>query len=232
MTFVAVKQFVAMLKALVIFLAIFSLAMYAQTKGATLSGVVSDQSGAPAENAQVDLYSAEREWHTKTDVAGKFQFDGLSSGRYDLEVSSFGLRKALFRDIEVGSSSMPPMNITLRIRPASDCENGFSQMQYVDGAATPVVHGVVTFSSGRDVHVLPGAMISLRKSGSSSEPVQVQTNEQGEFLIVGLEPGLYTLKAVHDGYTDFSKSEVRIRSAKTLTVEFAMIPSGMIFVCQ
>src|SRR5258708_802079 len=67
-----------------------------QTAGASVSGTVTDQTGAVVVNAEVvtlNLASG-RQLTTKTDSSGKYQLAGLAPGLYKISVSSEGLAAA------------------------------------------------------------------------------------------------------------------------------------------
>ncbi len=207
-----------------------------------LSGTVLDPSGAVIANAHVDLYSGKYEWHTTTDPAGRFSFLALLPGMYDVEVTMAGFRKQIIQSMRIDSSEPAPMTITMQVGTSGDsCGNSFSRVTYVDGTGESGIRGVVTLVSDAGVtengkkrianSVGSGATVSVLKSGSQGKPLAVRTNENGEFDFVGLEPGLYLLRAAREGYADFAVSNVRVRLGKTLQVHFSMLPSGYIELC-
>ena len=214
-------------------LAVFMMVTCLWSRAATLRGTVSDQTGVPAQNTQVDLYSGEGEWHTTTDAAGGFHFDDLGAGRYDLEATLFGFRKTIVRDIEIGPSSISTKNVVLQIvGSAYECEHNFYRAEYVEGTTNPSIEGIVNPSPDRRFGTLAGATVTLHKIGSNEVPTLAHTDANGKFRVTDLEPGLYDLKAERKGYTDFSESEVRVRRGHALKVEFSMIPIGTVALCE
>jgi TonB-dependent receptor len=75
------------------------------------------------------------------------------------------------------------------------------------------VNGRVVDDSGG---ALQGAKVVLQPAG-----VTTATNDQGEFSILGLAPGTYTVNVSYVGFADFSK-EVTVTAAQTLRVEVGL----------
>ena len=79
---------------LALFVAIFNSFSYAQVYSGTLTGLVSDPSGAIVPGAQVVLTDEEKGYNftAKTDNEGRFVLRNLAPGRYRLVVSAAGMR--------------------------------------------------------------------------------------------------------------------------------------------
>ncbi|HEX7422853.1 MAG TPA: carboxypeptidase-like regulatory domain-containing protein [Terriglobales bacterium] len=209
----------------------------------SFTGKVIDPSGGTIPNAHVDLYSGKREWHVYTDAGGRFVFPELSSGMYELEVTSSGFRKRVIQNVRIDSSEPVPLTVILQIG-STDCQDSFSRAAYSEGPGESGIKGVVRFVSNRQVTeggrkrwasstgVILGATVSALRNGPGDKSAVVITNEKGEFEFANLEPGLYQLKASRDEFYDFAVSDIRVRPGKVLQVEFAMRKSGELFLCQ
>ena len=203
-----------------------------------LRGMVLDPSGAVIANSHVDLYSGKDEWHTTTDPAGRFSFPAVLPGKYDIEVTSPGFRKRIIQGMRIDYSEPASMTITMQVENQS-CGNLFSQITYVDATRQSGIIGVISLVSHLGAteyegkkRVLSGATVLVVRSESKGKGLAARTNENGEFDLAGLEPGLYSLRASRKGFEDFAVENVRVRPGKTLQADFSMRPSGYIVVCQ
>jgi Carboxypeptidase regulatory-like domain len=151
-----------------------------------------------------------------------------------MEVTRAGFRKQIIQSMRIDSSEPAPMTITMQVTNV-DCGDSFSRVTYVDATGESSIRGVISGGKKRvesSAGLLSGATVSVLRSGSKGKGLAVLTNENGEFDFVGLEPGLYLLRASRKGYADFAVSNVRVRPGKTLQVQFSMYPSEYTLVCQ
>ena len=81
-----------------------------------VSGVVLDQSNAPIAGANITLHgaSADNPPSTITDAAGKFQFDGVASDSYEIEVQRDGFEDSKIH-LQVGTRPIAPLRIVLQL---------------------------------------------------------------------------------------------------------------------
>ena len=89
----------------------------AQVGTSSLSGTVTDPSGAAIPNATVTLNSAEQTFTrtTKTESAGEYVLPTLPPGRYRVKVSANGFLEQETAPFELSSGQAGSMNITMRI---------------------------------------------------------------------------------------------------------------------
>src|ERR1039457_1434614 len=92
-------------------LAVFALAVYmvtptafGQQATASITGLVTDPSGAPIANANVTARDADRgtTWPTHTNSEGLYSFPTLPVGRYEVRVESSGFQTALHTAFQIG----------------------------------------------------------------------------------------------------------------------------------
>src|ERR1700678_1891626 len=103
--------------ALVSFLAFCGQSLLAQGVFATLTGVVSDPTGAVVPNAQVVLTDAGSgsARDTQTDSAGYFTFASVPVGTYNLSVAAGGFKNYAANNIALGGGEHRSVNVTLSV---------------------------------------------------------------------------------------------------------------------
>jgi hypothetical protein len=83
--------------------------------GATIAGVVRDETGRPIEGA--DVYAFPEKGRAKTDTAGRFSIRNLPSGYYHVRVRRLGFRPTEVTT-ELGGNGRVDLKIELALRPA------------------------------------------------------------------------------------------------------------------
>jgi protocatechuate 3,4-dioxygenase beta subunit len=115
-----------------------------------------------------------------TDSAGRYELAGLRAGRYQVRAHARGYYPATFREsvaVEVGRTT--PVNFHLaRTRPLDAGISGFAY----DGVSQTE---------------LPGAIVTATGPGGTA---QALTDDFGDYLLTGLEPGEYTISVSGNGY--------------------------------
>src|SRR4051794_40152693 len=86
-------------------------------------GSITDEEHRRISNAQVTLYSLDRILTVPVDREGRFQFDNVPAGSYELEAVAGGFR-TVTRHLEVAASHSVPLDISLRIGNTDGCWNG------------------------------------------------------------------------------------------------------------
>jgi hypothetical protein len=101
---------------LAILLIFSSVAGLAQTSRGTVSGTVTDSSGAVIANATVVLTSKDTKLsrETKSSGVGLFRFDAVDLGQYDLKVTMTGFSVATFADLRVTAARTIDLAVELR----------------------------------------------------------------------------------------------------------------------
>jgi hypothetical protein len=102
---------------LLVCLATFGSAIFAQTGTTSIRGAVADKSGAVIVGANVTLRSRELslERSTTTSSAGQYEFLALQPGTYNLTVESKGFRKSEQRDVQLLVNNPTTLNIMLEV---------------------------------------------------------------------------------------------------------------------
>jgi len=149
-----------------------------------IEGALKDPSGAVVRNARVQLRSARGPAISAqtTDAAGRFVFDHLPPGRYQISATVAGFALAELRDVEVAVGRATPLAITLRIAAAT------AEVRVTDGDTT----GTRTVSAAerarsRNVSEIAAATagVSLRTNGElASSPVLHGMGEERSLIVV------------------------------------------------
>ncbi len=183
-------------------LCVVSVNILAQPAGSgAISGtVVEAASGDPVRKAIVTVtwHGTPRSWATtRTDGSGKFSFEGLPAGKYDLTANKFGLGTATY-----GTTSVRQLGDQITL---ADGEiHADIKLWFLRSAS---ISGRVVDSEGEPVS---GANLTLlRPSRQFGERILANaqgasTNDRGEFKITGLDPGQYYLRCIPNGGGQFS----------------------------
>jgi TonB family protein len=106
-----------------------------QEKCCTLSGTVTDASGAVVANASITITSTatNRAIPLKTDNAGQFTAKDLESGKYDVTAEATGFKTTVVKGVEVNASKAARLDIRLEIGNwGGCCEYAAAPMKALD----------------------------------------------------------------------------------------------------
>ena len=90
--------------------------------------------------------------------------------------------------------------------------------------ATGAVEGVVTDATGA---VLPGVRVTARHQASAAARTAA-TGDTGQFRLVGLAPGAYTLRLEREGFTTVVLESLDISVGRTLVQRVEMKPAQVV----
>jgi hypothetical protein len=82
--------------------------------------------------------------------------------------------------------------------------------------AAQQIGGTVTDSTGA---VLPGVTVEARSPALIEQVRTVSTNDQGQYLIVALQAGVYTVTFTLPGFTTFAREGVRLSLGFTAEID-------------
>src|SRR5215831_2577803 len=89
--------------------------------------------------------------------------------------------------------------------------------------ATGGVNGNVSDPSGA---VVPGATVKLTNEATQLETL-AKTNETGNYIFVGVQPGIYTLKVEMAGFRAVEAKGLKVDVSQTVTQNFSFEVGGV-----
>ncbi|MBL8220711.1 MAG: TonB-dependent receptor, partial [Bryobacterales bacterium] len=133
---------------------LFLHALSAQTTDATLSGTISDSTGAVIPGAAVSAQNARTgvTHDTKTNSSGAYLFASLPPGVYRVSAAAPGFRKAVFNEVALEVSARVTLSTALELSAGAEVIEVNADAESTLGYATSSVGGMVT---GRKVLELP-----------------------------------------------------------------------------
>jgi hypothetical protein len=155
--------------------------------GAISGSVVEASSGDPVRKAVVTVtwHGTPRSWATmRTDGSGRFHFDGLPPGVYDLRAAKPGMGVAIY-----GANSTRETGETITLADG-ETRDGL-KLRFIRSAS---ISGNVTGPDGDPA--IQAQVMLLHMSRNNGKPAlqvsqQSQTNDRGEYQISGVAPGQY-----------------------------------------
>lgn len=171
--------------------------IFAQPAGrGVISGAVFDAAtGEPVRKAIVTVtwHGTPHSWATmRTDGSGKFSFDGLPAGKYDLAARKSGLGTAIY-----GAANVRELGDLLTLGDGevhADIKLWFLRSASISGRVVDAEGEPV---SGANVTLLrPTRQFGDRTLANGQGAT---TNDRGEFKITGLDPGQYYLRCIPNG---------------------------------
>src|SRR2546429_1347091 len=105
---------------------------------ASLTGIVTDASGAAVPNAKVTVTNKATgvSFYTQTDSAGAYLFPSLPIGKYRIEVTAAGFQKAFVADLDLPVATSVTRNIQLKVGEATEKIEIFAEAALVDATTT------------------------------------------------------------------------------------------------
>jgi len=200
---------------------------------ANLAVTVTDTSGALISEALVSLYSTAQDWNA-TSVAGRFRFDDVPEGIYELEVTRPGFVTQSVERVQFVGTSMP-ITVTMEVC-NNACSTGCEPRPISYEGRAPgggLVRGVImTQDVGKPDKPLAGATVSFSENTRGQIHVSAKSNKRGEFDISRLPPGKYQVRAESVGYFPVIMRDLRILSDRTAVIRLSTHPIGAYVVCQ
>src|SRR5437764_12545164 len=98
-------------------LALCSMSAFAQTSRGTISGTVTDPSGAVVSGATVDLFNkaTNDKRATTTNDSGIYRFDAVDLGEYELTITATGFKKTTNKGVQVLANQVTTLDVPLQI---------------------------------------------------------------------------------------------------------------------
>jgi Carboxypeptidase regulatory-like domain/TonB dependent receptor len=170
------RSFVVQTFAVLLFSFFFLSPAQAQYR-ASIQGVVTDDQGALVPDAAVTLTNQEtsRQWQTKTNASGIFNFVELQPSRYTITVDKEGFKKYSATDVQIIAEQSNAFNVKLAVGAATETVNVNGDAVPLIDSETATISGTVTSqqiqtlpSFGRDVFQLAQLAPGIFGDGSRS----------------------------------------------------------------
>lgn len=171
---------------------LFTVTFVAFAQHGTISGTVADASGDGVRKAIVTLtlHGPPRSWATeRTDASGKFRFENLPAGAYDLRANKPGFGNAIY-----GARSVRELGKTITLDDGASI--GDLKLRLLRASS---ISGHVLDPQGDPV--IGASVALLRPARNLGERVlqnirQAVSNDRGEYHMPGVDPGQYYLRVI------------------------------------
>src|SRR6266536_3886794 len=223
---------------LILFLLALPFPANAQMGNATLSGTVTDTSGAAVVGAQLTLTNKAQQFEQKviSNDRGEYTFRNLTPGTYDLSITMMGFEKSVQSDIVLTLNQSGRSDVTLKAGATTETvtvEGENTLINYENGTVQggidpetvkdlPLIVSGKPRSSASFAVLLPGV-----SSGSSNEAFNVRINggiQSGdEALLDGatMQEGFMSQSGMVSIQGDFQMSPDMVQEVKVLTSDYA-----------
>src|ERR1700733_1914656 len=120
--------------------ALFSVGAWSQTQLATVSGAITDPSGAVVPGVSVTIVSQGTglKRSALTDTAGEYRFAGLPTGNYSLRIEKTGFQSQIREGVELNSAAEVRINPQLAIGDLSQQTTVFANIAGIDSTTSTV----------------------------------------------------------------------------------------------
>ena len=182
--------------------------------GRILAGTVIDESGAPAEGAEVTAtraWSDRAEGHAVVDSEGRFEVTGLTRGDYRLQARKEGYSSEPLERVPADST-----NLNLRL-----VANGGLMGNVVSSKGANITSFTVSMISKYEQ--TPDAMIEAARR---APPTRSFNDPAGTFMIDDLDPGTYTVTIRAVGHAESITENVQVPSGGPYNMGTVRLSAG------
>jgi hypothetical protein len=222
----------ARMAALLALLAIGPLA-FGQDNHSVLFGTVTDQSLAPAANVLVTLSSIERVFQTKSSTNGRFRFEGVPRGSYDLEFAAAAfVKQTVSVDLSNGSAQALSVVLNISSQPNMDYCGPHPSTRYDSPDLNNLkLSGVVrTYESHRP---LARAELALWRDDDTQMEAMAVADGKGRFKFDSLPPGRYHLQVSRRGYLRTAVTPLLVPRENGVFIDIPIVRDDKkIIICQ
>jgi hypothetical protein len=198
-----------------------------------LTGTVNDPSSAPVVGVHLTLSSLDRAIQTKSGTDGRFRFENLPEGTYELELSAPGFAK---RELPVELSKTLPQSLTIVLQSLSSMPDmsycgpypsvTYGRLQ----AGTPHLAGIVRDYS--DEKPISKAAVSLWRPGEERPASASVSDRMGRFEFKDVPAGHYDLRISRRTYRPAEFKRLLVPRESGTSVDFPVLKVKSIVVCQ
>jgi Carboxypeptidase regulatory-like domain len=198
-----------------------------------LKGTVHDPSSAPVVGVHLTLSSLDRALQTESGADGRFQFENVPDGQYDLKLSARGFAK---QELPVAISTTVPRSLSIVLQglnslpDMSDCGPNPSVTYSSLQAGSPHLTGVVRDYFNKKP--IGKATISLWRPGEG-RPVSASVSDpMGRFEFKDLPAGHYDLRMSRRTYRSAEFRGLLVPRESGTSVDFPILEAKSMVACQ
>ena len=178
-------------------MALFSVAAWSQAQLATVSGTITDPSGAVVPGASIMIVGQSAGWKRSvlTDTAGEYRFAGLPTGTYSLRIEKPGFQSQAHEGVQLSSAAEVVINAQLAIRNLSQQTMASAKVAEIDNT-TSTINGVLPEQSltelpldNRDLFRAVALEPGIAPDPSSA-PSLLSSGKAGQVAINGTRPNM------------------------------------------
>jgi hypothetical protein len=171
-----------------------------QDNSTVLAGTVTDPFRTPIAIVLVTLSSIERVLQTRSALDGRFRFQGVPIGTYDVEFAGRGFSKQKVSvDLSAGSAQSLAIVLNVGSLPNMDECGPHPSISYESPhSGNPNLTGVARAYDG--LKPVARAELELWREDTGEKAATAVADEKGSFRFEKLSAGRYRLKVSHRGY--------------------------------
>jgi hypothetical protein len=201
--------------------------------GATLSGKITDQTGAAMSNAEVVLSSASGvRLAIPVSDKGVYSITGIYPGTYTLTVSAANFSDRVFENIRLTpggklriDASLKPATSAPTVEAGAAEETGGAHLspqtaQKVAGDKSEI-RGTATDPTGAVVANAKAVLTSAR-----GEKLETSVNDKGTYSFTGLTPGTYSLIVTAPNFADMPFDDITLSAGLESTLDASLVPAN------
>ena len=158
---------------------------------------------------------------TNTDDRGRFTFEDLEAGGYDVEVSGSGYQRQVKKEIRVQPPFRNIVDFTLSPGPVAG-ESPSSPAIYRPPAGEPAFGEVTGVFTDRERRPVPDVALRLVNPATGLS-FRTQSDREGKALIRGVPAGIYRVTVSSPGYVTVDLSEAEVSPGSGMSLKLSLV---------
>jgi hypothetical protein len=206
---------------------------FGQDNHPDLTGMITDQSLAPAANVLVTLSSIERVFQTKSSTNGQFRFEGVPRGTYDLEFAGAAfVKQRVSIDLSNGSAQALSVVLNISSQPNMDYCGPHPSIRYDSPDLNNLkLTGVVRAYESR--RPLARAELTLWRDDDTQMESTAVADGKGKFKFDSLPAGRYHLQVSRRGYLRTAVTPLLLPRENGVFIDIPIVRDDKkIIICQ